>query len=365
MENSPNRVIASSMKQLLEVPIIIWPIAAWRRLWVIPLLAIALQSCGIGPAADIGDAEATFTDNQFRTARIHLLNILNEDRSNVAANLLYARTMLALGDGIAAQSALDKLASSQANNPDYIALQAHADIIRGQPLKAISRLEQLPAHTYTDQIYRMLIWAHMENDSLEDDPELFAEALERYDDSADIHALIGRHAINNGDWDIARRAMETALQNDGENYEALLLKAEMQIYDADLQSAKSTYRSIASLFPDHAVPMANIAGLEIDQGRYDAAAQMIRETATQHPDFPFLQFQKARLAFAQQDYRQANDILQAMPDYIHDYPPALVLSADIAEHLGNREIAIARLERLLAIVPDDDTARDKLSSLKL
>ncbi|MEO1046572.1 MAG: tetratricopeptide repeat protein [Pseudomonadota bacterium] len=329
-------------------------------------LTAAIAGCGTGaPPSDIGDAQTAFADRDFRTARIHLLNILGETPDSDAANLLYARTMLALGDGIAAQAAVAKISDTGIDAASRAALRAHGDIVRGLPQQAIDRIEAIDPDQRGGQGYRMLLWGHMENDSIDDHPELFAEALERHDDNADIHALVGRHAVNLGDWDIVREAMQAALDRDAGNYEALLLKAEVEIHDDDLEAARSTYADLAKRFPNHAVPLANIAGLEIDAGNYDAAAQVITDAETQHPGFAFLQFQKARLANAQGDYRRANDILQAMPDYIHDYPPGLALSAEIAEKLDNREIAIARLERLLAIVPDDDAAREKLETLQL
>lgn len=332
------------------------------------LMATALQGCGSGPSSSMADAETAYNEHSFRTARIHLLNLLDQDPQSAAANLLYAQTMLQLGDGIAAQPALDALSAADIGEDRLRTLQSQAYILRGQAQKAVALMEGATAQqrmaSWDAQSYHIYLWALMENETLDDEPELFAEALAIYDTSAAIHALAGRHAVNLGDRDIARKAMENALARDPEDYEALLLKAEVQIYDGDLNGAKATYAALSKRFPDHGVPPSNIAGLEIDAGNYDAAEAIITRTEAQHPKFAFLQFQKARLAHARQDYRRANDILQSMPDYITDYPPGLALAAQVAEKLGNRQIAIARLQRLLAIVPDDDAARAALGQLQ-
>ncbi|WOE75475.1 tetratricopeptide repeat protein [Alterisphingorhabdus coralli] len=338
----------------------------WQRVfaWLMPALLIAmLPACGIGPQSTMDDAQTAFAANDYRTARIHLLNLLDNSPNDDAANLLYARTMLALGDGLAAQAAIGKISDNGTDDATRSALLAHSDIMRGVPQKAIDRLEPIAPEARNGEMYRMLIWAHRENGTLDDNADLFAEALERHNDNADLHALVARDAITRGDDELARTAATNALARDDDNYEALLVQAELQILDEDLTGAKTRYANIAKRYPGHAVPLANIVGVEIDMGNYDAAEKLIAQTEAEHPGFPFLQYQKARLAFAREDYRGANDILQSMPDYVHDYPPGLVLSAEIAEALGNREIAIARLERLLAIVPDDETAREKLNGL--
>lgn len=336
----------------------------WKTLCA-PAMALALLAgCDNAPLSTFADAQTAFADNEYSTARIHLRNLLEQDGSDINANILYARTLLALGDGIAAQNVLNKLQNADGDKIEYIAMQAHAEIVRGQSEKAIGRLEAVPIAEWDAQMFRMAIWAHLENKTLLERPDLTATALERYPDNADIHAQVARIGVALGDWDVARKGAAKALELDPNHYEAMLVKAEAEINAGALEDARASYARLTDLYPDQGVPPTNVAGLDIDMGNLDAAEEVIRKAEASHPNYPFLQYQKARLAFARENPRTTYDILQAMPDYVHNYPPALALNADAALALGNKEVAIARLERLLNLVPDDQIVRKGLAELR-
>jgi tetratricopeptide (TPR) repeat protein len=336
----------------------------WKTLGA-PFMALALLvACDNAPPSTLADAQSAFANNSYSTARIHLLNLLEQDGSDIDANILYARTLLALGDGIAAQGVLNTLQTADGDKVVYIAMQAHAEILRGQSEKAINRLEAVAMDDWDAQMFRMAIWAHLENKTLLERPDLAATALERHPENADIHAQVARIGVAFGDWDVAKKGAAKALENDPDNYEAMLVKAETEINDGALEDARASYAKLTTLYPDQGVPPTNVAGLDIDMGNFDAAEQVISKAEDKHPNYPFLQYQKARLAFARENPRTAYDILQAMPDYVHNYPPALALNADAALALGNKEVAIARLERLLNLVPDDEIVRSALAELR-
>lgn len=330
-----------------------------------PAMALALLvACDNAPPSTFADAQTAFADNNYSTARIHLLNLLEQDGSDIETNILYARTLLALGDGNGAQNVVNKLQSAVGEKIEYIAMEAHAGILIGQSEKAIGRLEAVPIAEWDAQMFRMAIWAHLENKTLLERPDLAATALERYPDNADIHAQVARIGVAFGDWDVAKKGAAKALELDPDNYEAMLVKAEAEINAGALENARASYAKLTTLYPDQGVPPTNVAGLDIDMGNFDAAEDVIRKAEGKHPNYPFLQYQKARLAFARENPRAAYDILQAMPGYVNDYPPALALNADAALALGNKEVAIARMERLLKLVPDDAIVRNALAELR-
>lgn len=339
-------------------------IGKWKKLYA-PAMAFALLvACDNAPPSTFADAQTAFTQNSYSTARIHLLNLLDQDDNNIETNILYAQTLLALGDGIAAQSVLNKLQKADGDKVEYIAMQAHAEILRNHSEKAIARLEAVPMADWDAQMFRMAIWAHLENQTLFERPDLTAKALKRYPDNGDIHAQVARIGVAFGDWNVAKKGFAKALELDPDNYEAMLVKAQTEINDGALENARATYAKLADLYPDQGVPPTNVAGLDIDMGKLDSAEEVIRKAEASHPNFPFLQFQKARLAFARENPRTAYDIMQSMPDYVHNYPPALLLNADAALALGNKQVAIARLERLLNLVPNDQIVAKALAELR-
>lgn len=113
------------------------------------LLAVVLTlgACGMGGGDPMADAEAAFADNDYRSARIHLLAALKENSADPEANLLFAKTQLRLGDGVAAEAALKKLSGNQKYAAEIPNLMAHALLLRDMPERALELTDNPdPAH---------------------------------------------------------------------------------------------------------------------------------------------------------------------------------------------------------------------------
>lgn len=308
-----------------------------------------LSACGGSPnPSNLEQAQKAFDQHEFYDARIHLLNVLASDQQNLQAILLHARVMLELGDGIAAENSIKKLTDAELSDAEKAALMAHSLILQGKAERAIESLENVKQVDRDASVYRMLLWAHLEEGSLNDNMPLLDETLELYDNDPDINALIGRFAVNRGDWDIADKRVNAALAVDPKNYEALLLAGEIAINQGQLEGALNIYEQAAALYPVHAVPLANIAGLKTDLGNIDDAEVAVNQGLNTHPRYDYLNFQKARIEYLRGNYRDANSALEKMRLNISNYTPALILSGKIAAKLGNNAFAISQLTRARA-----------------
>ncbi|WP_430417364.1 tetratricopeptide repeat protein [Parasphingorhabdus sp.] len=311
--------------------------------------SLTLSACADSPSvSNLEQAQKAFGQHEFYEARIHLLNVLESDPQNLQAFLLHARVMLELGDGIAAENSLKKLTEAELSAADKTALTAHSLILQGKADRAIESLENVKQIDRDALVYRMLLWAHLEENSLNDNMPLLDEALELHDNDPDINALVGRFAVNRGDWDIADKRVNAALAADPRNYEALLLAGEIAINQGQLEEALDIYEQAAALYPVHAVPLANIAGLKTDLGHIDDAEVTVNQGLNTHPRYDYLNFQKARIEYLRGNYRDANSALEKMRLNMSHYPPALILSGKIAAKLGNNAFAVSQLTRAKA-----------------
>ncbi|MDN3647001.1 tetratricopeptide repeat protein [Pontixanthobacter aestiaquae] len=309
-------------------------------------IALVLVGCGKAPPPPFGDAQSAFDEHAYYDARIILMNRIDAGDESGAAKLLLARTMLQLGDGYAAERYIDQLTETDLSDADRAELKAHSLIVKGKPRLALKFLESEVSPALTSAgLYQMRIWALRETGDLAKDTAVLVEALQAYPGSPDLHALAGRYYQSTGEWEFAEEGVRRALSNDPDHYEAQLLDAELAIRRGDLEAALTRYQSIAEKYPGHAIPVVNVAGLQLDLGRTREAEATLKSGLTVHPGFDLLNYQKARLEFKKGEYEEAARTLDRMVMRVEDYTPALILSSKVALKLGNRELATVQLLR--------------------
>ena len=320
-------------------------------------LGASLGGCSSQGASSYAQAEAAFERHHYRTARIHLANLIAEGAADAETHLLYARLMLEMGDGISAQSAILRVPDKELDGAARSEMMAHAYILQGDPDQAAALMEQIDTGSLSQQGVRMLVWAHWDLDTLEDNADILAAGLKKYPKSAHLHAFAGDLAIAQGNWSLASEHAAQAMAADPKNFEGLLLNGRVAIFNSDLKAARAHYAAASQAYPDHALPIANMAGLDLDMGNAKSAAKVLKAGMGKHPHFPFMLFQKARLDYKNGDFAEARLALEeAKPSY-QNYAPLGLLSAKVEEKLGNRATALRELDRVNAIDPGNAEAR--------
>nr|MDP8994302.1 hypothetical protein [Pseudomonadota bacterium] len=82
-----------------------------------------------------------FEAGQPRTARIEFMNALQANPNDRRARVMQARTYLALGDGVAAESEVRRAREAGAADAETRHLVAHALLLQNQPQRAIEESE--------------------------------------------------------------------------------------------------------------------------------------------------------------------------------------------------------------------------------
>src|SRR5205085_2496854 len=88
-------------------------------------LALMLAACGGQAGTPFERGRAAFESGDIRTARVELLNALQQEPNNKAARILQARVQLALGDGEAAEGEIVRPRNA-------VALELRGELTRGQ-----------------------------------------------------------------------------------------------------------------------------------------------------------------------------------------------------------------------------------------
>ncbi len=321
------------------------------RYHLLPVLAaLLLSACGTGDGDPMVDAQNAYADHDYRAARIHLMTALKEDSADAPANLLYGKTMLRLGDGVAAQAAFQKLSGAPQYQGELPPLMAHALLLRGMPEKALALVDQ-PSVEHAQIGYWVKARALLDLDREEDALGAIARGLEAVPNDPGLLALRGTYEINARNISAAKKSSAQALRSAPDNLDALLLAGQLALMQQDMKGAKSWYTKALDLYPDTIVPLFSLAAVNADLGNAKEAKAGLKRVLDLAPGHPMALFLMAKISFNDGNIERAQDLLQGAGDSLDDIPAATLLSGEIAYLKGNHEQAIDLLRRFLSISP--------------
>src|SRR5262249_15177755 len=104
---------------------------------VVGALLLTLAACGGPSGTPYERGAAAFESGDIRTARVELLNALQQDPNNKAARIMQARVQLALGDGEAAEGEINRARQSGATLGQTAHLLAEARLLQGDAQGAL------------------------------------------------------------------------------------------------------------------------------------------------------------------------------------------------------------------------------------
>ncbi len=313
-------------------------------------LSLSLGACTIGGGDPMADAEAAFAENDYRSARIHLLSALKEKSADPAANLLFAKTQLRLGDGVAAEAALKKLAGNAKYAAEVPSLMAHALLLRDMPERALALTEN-PDPDHISLSYWVKAQALLQLDRKDEAAAALSEGLAAVPNDPILLALRGNYEIDRRNVSAARKTVVLALKYGPNNLDALLLSGQLALMRQDLSAAKAAFDKALKLYPDSITPLFSVAAVNADLGNDKDAKAGLKRVLDLAPGHPMALFLMARLAFNDGDIDRAQELVQGAEETLSDVPGVTLLRGEIAYLKGNHEQAIDQLRRFLADMP--------------
>lgn len=308
---------------------------------VVLFAAAMLSACHNSAPTSMAEAEAAIADNRYLDARQRLLDWRAANGGSQENSALLAEVMIALGSGYTAERYLTELEPERGTTPEWLSLRARSLILQGKAWKARELVEQSPLHGWpAGEREYLLVWAAMEEGKTKEAIELVDQVLRLNPENAGLHAKAARLAVWQGDWNAADRHVDASLAIDPYHFEALLLRGESQIAGGNLEAALQTYQRTVAVYPDFAVPRANVVGLLLDLNRLDEAEKALDTALQAHPEFSLLRFNAARLSAIRGEWRNARETIQSLPsEWTRTFPAATMLEADIEAALGNHAMA--------------------------
>lgn len=327
--------------------------------------SVSLAGCEMmSTASTYEDAQSAFEDGQYRIANAHLIDILASGEADTKVRKLQLDLMLTLGDGNRAMAALEQLSQEDLSGAERRIALAHAQILQGAPGKTVEIYEALARDKFTEQDYRMALWAVSELGEMEDFTSGMDFALESYPDSPQLNALAANQLFDLGMGDAAQPFVATAVENGPDVFEAQLVAGRGEIFKGELEKAIEHYQLAHEINKINALPLTNIAGLYMDLDQLDEAQSVLDQAVQNHGDFPFLQWQLARYKLATGDVQGAREARDRVARIFADRPNFMILSGQIEEEMGNRSLALDGYRRFVREYGEVPEVMEKIAELE-
>ena len=338
----------------------------WRPTLFAAALAASLAGCEgmMSTASTFEDAQNAFEQGQYRIANAHLADLLAKGRDDERVRKLQLELMLKLGDGNRALAALDQLPETALSGAERRIARAHAHILQGSPRKTADLYRSLAEEDYSEQDFRMVLWALKEMGEADDFASGMDAGLEKFPESPYLNALAADQLY---DFDLPEEAeqfVDRALKNGQDVFEAQLVAGRKAIFDDELEEAIGHYRKAHDINPTNVLPLTNVVGLHLDLEQVEEAGEALKIATQVNGDLPFLQWQLARYKLAVGDIQGAREAKDRVQRIYADNPEFILLMAEIEAAFGNNRLALDNYRRFVREAGEVPEVMQKIAELE-
>lgn len=314
------------------------------------------------------DALRRFDQQDHKGAAVQLRNALQQDRNNLAVQVLLGRVLLADGDVVGAEVALGEALRLGVNRAEVVVPLAQAVIHQGRQPALLSEprfeLGGLPPAVQADLL---LLRASALTDlgNTREGLQAVEQARALAPDRADSWLAEVPIRIRAGDLTAARNAADRALALAPDNAETLYVRGQVDHAGSNLDAALRWYAQALSQRPTHLEALVSRAGIWLDLGRVAEAQQDVSallKTAPGEPRGAYLQAQLAErrgdAVAARAAYESVTNLLDPVPIEYLRYRPQLLMLAGLSHYsLQQYEKAGPFLELLQRLQPGSPVAK--------
>jgi len=317
---------------------------------------LALSACSADPDTLLARANAAYSAHNFKAAQLDLAEVLKVRPADPAALLLHARTMLALGDGVAARTSLAALPAAR-RPADYALMQGEAALLRQQPDEALSFV----ARETSAEAWRIRAQSALLKGDEAGAARAFAAGQGAPGPQVRLLADNARWLLHKGDLAGARELAARARAADPASLDARLVDARLAVASGDLARALAVYDAVGKAWPGNLAALTGKAGVLGDLGRTKELKEVLEQAGMAGVSAADLAWLQARAAAADGDWKKTRDLLQASDSALAGRTDAAILYAQALVRLGQPEQARARIQPLVTREPANPALRRALA----
>ena len=335
-------------------------------------LALAVMSPAVGAVGRVESsplfdkAYAAYSKGDYKTARIWVLRTLKENPSVAVAHLLQARLALEAGNGLMAQTELEKSVAQGIDRNRTQHLMAHALILQGEYQKALSISDpKAVPPVYAAYAARMQARAFSGLGQMEAARSAMGVAQRLAPNDADTLVDAARFALAGHDITGANALLDKALTVAPKHMRALLAKGAILRQTQGLAAALPYFNRALLVDPDHIEARLERAGTLGDLGKSKEARADLAHVEALVPNHPLALYLEAVMEARAERYAQAQSLMTRTKGLLDGYEPAMLLQGMIAYELNNQAQAEQFLRKLLARNANNMVARNMLANILL
>lgn len=301
--------------------------------------------------------------NKAKEASDLLASAITENGKDAELRIAHARMLVSLGDGVDAEAEIRKAQELgyPADKARY--LLGHAILLQNEPERALKELQAGPvADAYIAEAHRISGNAYLELGDFDGSRNSFDLSIKKQPRNSMLWADIARFRNSNADLGGAIQAIDTALNINRNNVDALFIKANL-IRDKDgLIPSLIWYERVIEASPNHLGALLEYAATLGDIGRYEDMLAVTRSVLRIDKTNARAFLLQATMAARARHYNLAKTLLFKVGNKLESVPAYLLVSAAVEYELGNYNIAVNHAAKLLNVQPDNFTARRILAA---
>jgi cellulose synthase operon protein C len=343
-----------------------------RRALLLALLSAAVACTAPTPEKLLADARAAVAAGEWRTAEIHLKNLLQRDQGNAAARLLLGTVQLAESDFAGAEDSLRRARDLGADPTAVQVPLVSALVAQNKFDAALEAAAQGPAPSGASrsELLRLEGLAQRGLRAYDRAEEAYRAALAIEPRSAQIRTELAAVLGESGRVQDARELIAAVLTDEPTFTPALLARGAAEFDAHQFPAAEATFQQITDLEPGKATrtpaylaALAQLAEAQLAQGKVDPAAANADALLAIAPKNPIARYVKAAVEVQQQNLDGAEQRLESLIVDAPTYWPAHRLLGAINVTQNQPGQAMMYLRTAVTNNPTDNAARLQLAEL--
>jgi tetratricopeptide (TPR) repeat protein len=331
---------------------------------VIATLTAPAQADATGARTELGYSLALLQDGNFNAARAHAQAAVKQDPQWGAAHAVLAKTFLALGDGVGAESELGRAAAAGFDMSRGHQLLAEAWLLQGDAKRALVEAAKADPR-FGGYAARVTARALAAQGKVAEAQALLGELLDGNPGNSSAWSDLARIRYSAGDIAGASGNAQKAVELDPNNLEALTLRGELVREQYGLNAALPWFEAALQRDAYYHPALIEYAATLGDLGRYTDMLGATRRALAARPASPQAFYLQAVLAARAENYDLARSMMERTGGRIDDLPGALLLNGTLAYQAGAYEQAIGAWRELVGRQPMNITARRLLGTALL
>lgn len=300
-------------------------------------------------------------------AAIALINQAHErGEADAESYSLLAEAYLNTGSGIPAEAAIDRARQLGADYAATAVPFAKSLLIQGQFRRALAALRGVNiAEEDRDDALIITGDANFAERDYDSARRFYETAVQQFPDDFQAYLGLARLGLKEGNLEQAKAYADQAYERSSDNTMVQYTRGLLARYAGETALAEQYFEDSIRLFPQNVMANLELAGIRINQQRFDEAEQNLDTVYASTPKNPMALYLSGVILSSRGQYGEAEALLNRARVATENYLPALYVRGLVAYQLDNNDVAIELLTKVLQARPANRTARVALSGAYL